>query len=218
MKEDVLNYMNNKQPSQSSSAAAASSSTAAPVGGSTPNIISGKDTVEKISGIRKMMTKSMTESLSIPHLGYNEEVEMNELTKIRKGLKEWSKQHNVKISYMPFIVKAASMALNEFPIVNSSISKDCTEIIYHPYHNIGIAMDTPRGLIVPCVKNCEQKSIVDIAKDINNLQTLGSQNKLGPNELSNVTFTYIIFLFVLFLFYNIVCLILVQLVELMPSH
>lgn len=202
MKDDVMSYMNNKGEQQSQQPAkqqqsSSAQSTAAPYtaapscGGGLANIISGKDRVEKNSGIRKMMTKSMTESLAIPHLGYNEEVEMNELTKIRKGLKEWAKQHNVKISYMPFIVKAASLALNEFPIVNSSVNKDCSEIIYHPYHNIGIAMDTPRGLIVPCVKNCEQKSIVEIAKDINNLQVLGSQNKLGPNELSNVTFTYI---------------------------
>jgi 2-oxoisovalerate dehydrogenase E2 component (dihydrolipoyl transacylase) len=90
---------------------------------------------------------------------------------------------------MPFFIKAASLALHQNPILNSSLSSDETELIYKEYHNIGVAMDTPNGLIVPNIKNVEDKSIIDIAKELNRLQGLASKGQLGSNDLADGTFT-----------------------------
>lgn len=89
------------------------------------------DRIEKISGLRRIMVKTMTDSLNIPHLGYNEEVIMNELSNIRMQIKPWASARKLKISYMPFIVKAASLALTEFPVINSSIVNNNTEVIIY---------------------------------------------------------------------------------------
>lgn len=75
-----------------------------------------------------MMLKSMTESKKIPHLGYKEQIEMEMLINARKQLKEFGEKRNIKISFMPFIVKATSLALSEYPIINSSLKKDNTEV------------------------------------------------------------------------------------------
>ena len=74
------------------------------------------------------------------------------------------------MSYMPLFIKAASIALNSYPVINASVSPDETEIIYHGSHNIGVAMDTEKGLVVPNIKNCQNLSIMEIAAELNRLQ------------------------------------------------
>ena len=136
-----------------------------------------------------MMVQSMKESLQIPHFGYYDEVDMTALMETRKLLNDVGQKDGVKITYMPIMMKAASMALAEFPALNSFVSADETTQTIKSDHNIGLAMDTPRGLLVPIVKNCEQRSVFDIAYEINRLQAMGSQNKLGGEELTGGTFT-----------------------------
>lgn len=75
------------------------------------------------------------------------------------------------------------------PRMNSSTNAECTELTLHKDHNIGIAMDTPRGLLVPNVKHCEQKSVLEIAQDLNRLQELGATNMLGPADMNGGTIT-----------------------------
>lgn len=120
-----------------------------------------------------MMVKSMTAALDVPHMGYSEEVIMDSLIDLRKQLKEGLERKGgskVKLSYMPFILKATSLALLEYPILNSTVNKEVTEMTYHSNHNIGVAMDTPKGLIVPVIKEIQNMSIVDIANQLTHLQ------------------------------------------------
>jgi len=142
-----------------------------------------------IRGIRRLMVKSMNESLSIPHFGYQDEVDITELTTLRNLLRTEAEARGFKLSYLPIFIKAASLALSKYPVLNSSLSSDQTQLTYHADHNIGVAMDTPRGLIVPSIKQCQKKSILEIAQELTSLQQLGTADKLGEEHLKGTTFT-----------------------------
>jgi 2-oxoisovalerate dehydrogenase E2 component (dihydrolipoyl transacylase) len=173
------------------------SDTSIPVGSSDeippPREILGLVTTENrdepIRGIQRMMVTSMKEALKVPHFGYYDEIEMDAMIQLREELKPHFESQNVKLSYMPLMIKAASLALSEFPVLNAAVSGDEETLTYRGAHNICVAMDTPRGLLVPNVRNCEQRSIFDIAYELNRLQAMGAANKLGPEELQGGTFT-----------------------------
>jgi 2-oxoisovalerate dehydrogenase E2 component (dihydrolipoyl transacylase) len=146
----------------------------------------GEDRTKKLTALQKAMVKSMTESLKIPHLTYNEDVYMDNLITVREQLKK-QVPDKVKLTYMPFFMKALSMAISDFPIVNCSLSSDLSDYTEHSSHNISIAMDTPAGLMVPVVKNCESLSILEIASEIQRLQDLGKKGRLADCDLRGGT-------------------------------
>lgn len=147
------------------------------------------ETVVPLKGVAKAMYKSMLEALKIPHFAYSDEIDVSKLVQTREGLKKEALALGVKLTYMPFFVKAASNALKQFPILNSSFCEATESLIYKSYHNISIAMHTPQGLVVPNVKNVEQKSILEIAADLNALQERGAKNALLPDDFANGTFS-----------------------------
>jgi len=149
----------------------------------------GQDKTEPAGPIVKAMTKSMMEALKIPHFGYKDEIDMSQLVNLRKDLKAACLERGVKLSYMPFIVKACSMALLHFPILNSSYNVEAGTITYKASHNIGLAMDTPMGLLVPNIKSVQQLSVFDIALELSRLQSLGVAGKLSTKDLSGGTFS-----------------------------
>lgn len=114
---------------------------------------------------------------------------MSKLMELREQLKADAATRGVKLTYMPFFIKAASQALTEYPIINSSLDIENDAILYKPFHNISVAMDTPKGLVVPNVKNCEQKSIMEIARDLNHLMERGKKNALLPEDFAEGTFS-----------------------------
>lgn len=148
------------------------------------------DRVEPLKGVRKAMLKSMTEALKIPHFAYKDEVDMTNLMKFRDQLKNVAAERGVgKLTFMPFCIKAASIGLTKFPLLNSSLDVEKESIIYKGAHNISVAIDTPQGLVVPNIKNCQNKSIIQIAKDLNDLVERGRVGKLGPADFADGTFT-----------------------------
>ncbi|XP_059618685.1 lipoamide acyltransferase component of branched-chain alpha-keto acid dehydrogenase complex, mitochondrial [Phlebotomus argentipes] len=154
-----------------------------------PPKVLAEDRVEQLKGVRKAMLKSMTEALKIPHFAYSDEINMSKLMSVREELKADALEKGVKLTYMPFFIKAASRALTQYPILNSSLDEPNESVIYKAAHNISVAMDTPQGLVVPNVKNCEQKSIIDIAKALNELQEKGQKGSLGPDDFADGTFS-----------------------------
>jgi len=152
-------------------------------------VIAGKDRVEKTNVIVKAMTKTMVEALKIPHFGYKDEVEMTQLVKLRSELRAACLERGIKLSYMPFIVKACSLALLHYPILNSTLDAQADTITYKASHNIALAMDTPMGLLVPSIKGVQGLSIFEIAIELNRLQQLGSAGKLSTSDLSGGTFS-----------------------------
>jgi len=143
-----------------------------------------EDQVIKVSSIQRAMIKSMTESLSIPHLTLMEDIFMDNLIELKNSLK---KDSDVKITYLPFFMKAVSVALRDYPIMNSVLLDNKSEILLKSSHNISFAMDSPIGLLVPNVKNCQNLSIYEIAKELQRLQSLGNQGKISEEDLSEGT-------------------------------
>ncbi|XP_054568118.1 lipoamide acyltransferase component of branched-chain alpha-keto acid dehydrogenase complex, mitochondrial isoform X2 [Eptesicus fuscus] len=152
-------------------------------------VFTGQDRTEPITGFRKAMVKTMTAALKIPHFGYCDEVDLTELVKLREELKPVASARGIKLSFMPFFIKAASLGLLQFPILNSSVDESCQKVTYKASHNIGVAMDTEQGLIVPNVKNVQARSVMDVAAELNRLQKLGSAGQLSTADLTGGTFT-----------------------------
>ncbi|XP_022097242.1 lipoamide acyltransferase component of branched-chain alpha-keto acid dehydrogenase complex, mitochondrial-like isoform X3 [Acanthaster planci] len=152
-------------------------------------VVVGQDRTEPIRGIKKAMVKTMTAANQIPHFGYCDEIDVSSLMELRGVLKEAAGLRGVKFSLMPMFIKAASMALHYFPILNASVDEQCESLTYKASHNIGFAMDTPQGLLVPNVKNVQARTIFEIAQELNRLMTLGYEGKLGSDDLEGVTFT-----------------------------
>ncbi|KAJ0179945.1 hypothetical protein K1T71_004536 [Dendrolimus kikuchii] len=148
-----------------------------------------EDKIVPVTGFTKAMIKSMTEAMKIPHFGFSDEYDVTKLVQSRETLKKTALERGVKLTYMPIIIKAASLGLSFLPILNSSLDKTCENIIYKASHNIGIAMDTPNGLVVPVIKNIQNKTILEIALELNKLQEKGLNGQLGLNDISGGTFT-----------------------------
>ncbi len=146
--------------------------------------------VEPIKGIKAAMARQMAESVAtIPHFTYCEEIDLTELIALRLSLKDGLAKQGVKLTMMPFFMKAMSLALNEFPILNSQVNADCTALTYFDEHNIGIAVDSKVGLLVPNVKDCQRKSIVEIAQDLTRLTDLAREGRVSPADLKGGTIT-----------------------------
>lgn len=155
--------------------------------------------VKQLSNVQSMMFKSMTASLKIPHFLYADEVDVSALFSLRKrvnkSLKHAAKNGEVqrveKLSVMPFLIKAMSLAMDKYPIINARVdaSGPKPSLVMRKQHNIGVAMDTPQGLIVPVIKNVGALNILSIATELQRLQSLAKSGKLSSADLSGGTIT-----------------------------
>jgi pyruvate dehydrogenase E2 component (dihydrolipoamide acetyltransferase) len=144
----------------------------------------------KISKLRQAIVKSMnTANLVIPSTTLMDEFDVTKLVEFRKSQKAKLEEKGIKLTYLPFIVKAVTMAIKEFPIFNASFDHETEEVVYKDFINIGVAVDTPDGLIVPNVKNADQKSIVTLAKEIETLGAAARARTVKLEELQNGTFS-----------------------------
>ncbi|GAA5418004.1 hypothetical protein Pryu01_03082 [Paraliobacillus ryukyuensis] len=148
------------------------------------------ETREKMSGIRKSIAKSMVNSKhTAPHVTLHDEVDVTELVAHRKKFKAVAAEQEIKLTYLPYVVKALVSALRNYPVINASIDDENDEIVYKHYYNIGIAADTDRGLMVPVVKDADKKSIFAISSEINELAGKAKDGKLAPNEMKGASST-----------------------------
>ena len=181
-KEDILAF--NQAPQVSANTATAI------VAGSAAGTVAGGKRVEPIRGIKAVMAKAMVNSVStIPHFTYCEEIDMTNLIKLRGELKEVYAKQDIKLTMMPFFMKAMSLALKQFPLVNTQVNDDCTELTYFDDHNIGMAVDSKVGLLVPNVKQVQTKSILDLAADIARLTTDARSGRVPAADLKGGTIT-----------------------------
>ncbi|MFE1244667.1 dihydrolipoamide acetyltransferase family protein [Fictibacillus sp. NPDC058756] len=142
------------------------------------------ETREKIKGIRKAISKAMVNSKhTAPHVTLMDEVDVADLVAHRKKFKQVAMDKGIKLTYLPYVVKALTSALREFPVLNASIDDANEEIVYKHYYNIGIAADTDNGLMVPVVKEADRKSIFKISSEINELATKARDGKLSGEEM-----------------------------------
>ncbi|OJJ94849.1 hypothetical protein ASPACDRAFT_127728 [Aspergillus aculeatus ATCC 16872] len=149
------------------------------------------ETAVKLTPIQSQMFKTMTRSLTIPHLLFADELNINAVNSMRRKLAAETKDPR-KVTFLSFVVKAVSLALNEYPLLNARVdatNPDKPQLIMRSKHNIGIAMDTPQGLIVPNIKDVANRSILDVASEITRLSALGREGKITPADLNGGTIT-----------------------------
>ena len=145
---------------------------------------------EKISTLRKSIVTAMnTSNHLIPATTVMDEFDVTELVQFRQTQKALAAAQDTKLTYLPFIIKAVVLTMQKYPIFNSSFDHDNEEILYKSFFNIGIAVDTPNGLVVPNVKNADQKSLFELAKNTQELAGLAREKKLTMDDLSNTTFS-----------------------------
>jgi 2-oxoisovalerate dehydrogenase E2 component (dihydrolipoyl transacylase) len=126
---------------------------------------------------------------AIPQFVYSDEIFVMHLVELLSHVKEIASTKGIKMTYMPFFIKAASKALEKFPILNVKVDESCEKVTYRKSHNIGIAMDTSQGLVVPNIKNVQELSLLEVAKELNRLQELGKNGTLRREDLGDGTFS-----------------------------
>jgi pyruvate dehydrogenase E2 component (dihydrolipoamide acetyltransferase) len=173
-------------------AAKAEEKAAAATAAQQPVVLEGEfpETREKMSGIRRAIAKAMVNSKhTAPHVTLMDEVDVTKLVAHRKKFKEIAAEKGIKLTFLPYVVKALTSALREFPVLNTSIDDETEEVIYKHYYNIGIAADTDRGLLVPVIKHADRKPIFALAKEINELAAKAREGKLAPHEMKGASCT-----------------------------
>ncbi|MCA1029897.1 2-oxo acid dehydrogenase subunit E2 [Bacillus timonensis] len=148
------------------------------------------ETREKMSGIRKAIAKAMVNSKqTAPHVTLMDEIDVTELVAHRKKFKAVAADKGIKLTFLPYVVKALTSALREYPTLNTSIDDATDEIIHKHYYNIGIAADTEKGLLVPVVKDADRKSIFTISNEINELASKAREGRLASDEMKGASCT-----------------------------
>ncbi|MCB0415517.1 MAG: 2-oxo acid dehydrogenase subunit E2, partial [Bdellovibrionales bacterium] len=143
-----------------------------------------------LRGIRRKIAQQMQLTKQIvPHFTLMDEADVTELVKFRTQAKQVGEKYGVKITYLPFVMKALIATIREFPMFNATIDDQNEQIIYKKYFNIGFAADTPNGLLVPVVKAADRKNMIQISHDITDLATRAREGKLKPEEMKGATIT-----------------------------
>ncbi|PGH18568.1 hypothetical protein AJ79_00347 [Helicocarpus griseus UAMH5409] len=188
MKEDVLRYVAERDAAPGAKEPSAPQPQQAALDIATPQT----ETTTPLTPIQSQMFKTMTRSLSIPHFLYADELNIGSLSSIRKKLAAHPSQPQ-KLSFLPFIIKAVSLSLNTYPLLNARVDTTTNPnkpaLVMRSSHNIGVAMDTPTGLLVPNIKNVQARSILDIAAELTRLSDLARAGKLTPKDLNGGTIT-----------------------------
>lgn len=158
--------------------------------------VSREDEVVPLRGYNRIMADTMTASLRIPHMVYSDEINLNRFVKYKMEQQQLSQhsqqeENSNKLLFLPLAIKAASKALEKYPWLNASFDEVKCEATLWKDHNIGIAMDTPRGLIVPVIKECQNKSLPELAEELKHLKSsvVEGVGGLPAKDLQGATFT-----------------------------
>lgn len=142
---------------------------------------------EPLTGIKAAMAKQMTASLSIPQFTLCDELHLDELLRLKARLTPVFDEQQRKLTLLPFFIKALSLTLLDFPLLNARLDEEARHLHYQEPHHIGVAVDTLSGLLVPVLRNCQQLSLLEIAAELERLSTAARAGKLTPHELQDAT-------------------------------
>lgn len=166
--------------------------TEAPAARPAPVALPAAEQEERIPlrGLRKKIAEKMVLSkFTAPHFTYMDELDAGALVALRQGAKAAAAEQGVKLTYLPFIMKAVVAALKQFPLLNASLDDATGELVVKHYYHLGVAVATDRGLIVPVIRNVDQKSILTLARELAEVSERTRQNRNHPEELRGGTFT-----------------------------
>jgi len=190
---DVEAFAKAREAAPAAARAPAAAATAAPARAAAPatSFAPGeRETRIPFRGVRRKISEAMVRSkFTAAHFTVVEEVDVTDLVRLREQAKAFTEGSGVKVTYMPFIMKATAMALLKFPMLNAHLDESAGEIVRYGYVNLGIAMDTEQGLIVPVLKEIQSKSILQIAAELAELAERTRVGKVKPEELKGSTFS-----------------------------
>jgi pyruvate dehydrogenase E2 component (dihydrolipoamide acetyltransferase) len=150
----------------------------------------GPTEVEPLPRIKKISGPFLHRSwLNVPHVTHGDEADITELDAYRKELDTAAKPEGYRVTLLAFLLKASVSALRAFPTVNSSLSPEGDSLILKQYYNIGVAVDTPDGLVVPVITDVDRKGIVELSKDLGSMSAKARDGKLAPGDMQGGTFT-----------------------------
>lgn len=159
----------------------------------TPTVsgLSHPDTeIKPLSQIRKVIARNMIQSKhSAAHMTVFDEVEVSELIRIRQKYKTQFAREGIRLSYLPFILKATALALKKHPVMNAELDMEKNRMIYKKYYNLGIAVDTDEGLVVPVIRDVDRLTIRDISVAVNQISEKAKKRTLTMEEMKDGTFT-----------------------------
>jgi pyruvate dehydrogenase E2 component (dihydrolipoamide acetyltransferase) len=190
-REDVVGFAEGggKAPAEAEPKTEAAAPASAP--GTAPAVPEADSRSEErvpFKGIRKAIANAMVKSVyTAPHVTLMDEVDVSKLVALRTKAKPAAEQKGVKLTYLPFIVKALVAACRQFPVMNAMIDEEANEIVYKKYYNVGIATDTDSGLIVPVITDADRKNVWMVAEAIKDLASRGREGKLAPHEMRGST-------------------------------
>ena len=142
------------------------------------------------AGVRRKIAQKMSQSVhTAAHFTFVEECDCSRIKELRARLKPSAEKQGVKLTFLPFIVKAVVAALKKRPVLNSALDETTNELVYRKYYNIGIAASTDAGLIVPVVKDADRRSLLDVAREIERVATDAKNGKSKMEDLQGSTFT-----------------------------
>ena len=150
----------------------------------------GEVEVQKLTRINRITGQRLQQAWqTIPHVTQFDNADITDLDNYRKKLKTKAAEQDIKVTFLPFLMKAATIVLKEMPEFNSSLDHTDQNLVLKNYYHLGIAVDTPFGLTVPVVRDVDQKSIIDLSSELMDLSSRARQKKLKPDEIKGGTFT-----------------------------
>ncbi|SDJ80948.1 dihydrolipoyllysine-residue acetyltransferase [Billgrantia gudaonensis] len=184
LKEDVLHYLEQGAvPGATAERAEATAPVAAPGQSEV-----GEVRVEPLRGVRAVMARRMVEAAStIPHFQYGEEIDVTELLALRERLKPQAEAKGTRLTLMPFFMKAIALAVREEPVLNARLDDDASAIHYLSAVNVGMAVDSRAGLLVPNVKGVERRTLLDVAAEVERLTTAAREGRVDQADLKGGT-------------------------------
>lgn len=190
LKADVLAHLE-EGPKPAQTQVAADDTRAATTGGARRQPAPEQEVrVEPIRGMKAAMAKSMVKSATtIPHFIYSEDIDVTDLLRLREQLKPEAEAKGSRLTLMPFFMKAMALAVQEFPVLNSQLNDDVTEIHYLSQCNVGMAVDGKAGLMVPNIKGVESLSLLGIADEVARLTEAARSGRVSQEDLKGGTIT-----------------------------
>lgn len=177
MKEDIKNYFESSKRIEDNAKVV-------------PQLPPDRITYQPLTQIRKTIAKNMTTSKhTAVHMTVHEEVEISELMRVREKFKKQFADKDIKLSYLPFVLKAVALALKKHPTLNAELDLEGNRMVFKNYVNIGIAVDTEDGLVVPVIRDVDQLTIAELAQKVMEIAEKGRTRQLSLNDMKDGTFT-----------------------------
>ena len=150
----------------------------------------GATELKPLSRIKKISGANLHRNwVTIPHITQNDEADITELEAFRRQMAEEGQKQGVRVTLLAFLIKAAVAALKQFPQFNASLSPDGESLVLKQYYNIGVAVDTPNGLVVPVIRECDRKGVIQLARELGEVSARAREGKLSPADMQGGCFS-----------------------------